>query len=504
MSTVLSRNGKVLTANNKALTHQSGDVNVQISKSYTVSSSGSQTVSPDTGYDAMGVVSLTVPAGSATPASTISSTDASVSTGTNTITLSKSAVANTPAVSAGYVSTGTQGNSSVSLTANVTTKGTTTYTPTTTNQTIASGTYLTGTQTIAGDANLVAGNIKKDVTIFNTTGTYEGSGGGNLQPVKEYTVSASGNQTISPDTGYDGIEEVALIVPAGTATAPASISGSSASVSTGTNTLTLSKTVSVTPNVTTAGYISSGTAGNSSVSLTASVTTKASATLYPSTSDQTISSGTYLTGTQTIKGVTTSNLTADNIKKDVVVQVGDSADPDRILSITGTYEGSGGGATNFVTGTFITGSSTSTVGSLSITYSGSGYPIMLAIWVEGGCYNSSGASDWYNSLTRYAVGQVIITKGVTTSTPTYTTSGSANYGTIQLLYKNSTSQATLYSSTRSASANSYSSSNASGTSTTCVRWKGNKSLSYYVSGGTSSTYGLLASTTYRYVVYYSS
>ena len=31
---------------------------------------------------------------------------------------------------------------------------------------------------IDGDADLVAGNIKKDVTIFNVTGTYEGGGGG--------------------------------------------------------------------------------------------------------------------------------------------------------------------------------------------------------------------------------------------------------------------------------------------------------------------------------------
>lgn len=49
-----------------------------------------------------------------------------------------------------------------------------TITPTTTNQTIASGTYLTGAQTIKGDANLLAENIKKDVTLFNVVGTYEG------------------------------------------------------------------------------------------------------------------------------------------------------------------------------------------------------------------------------------------------------------------------------------------------------------------------------------------
>lgn len=53
-----------------------------------------------------------------------------------------------------------------------------TITPTTTDQTIASGKYLTGAQTIKGDANLVAANIAKDVTIFGVTGTHEGGGGG--------------------------------------------------------------------------------------------------------------------------------------------------------------------------------------------------------------------------------------------------------------------------------------------------------------------------------------
>lgn len=99
-------------------------------------------------------------------------------------------------------------------------------------------------------------------------------------------------------------------VASGSATAPASITGTSATVSTGTNTLTLQKTVSVTPAVT-AGYVASGTAGNSTVKLTASVTTKAAATITPGTTDQTISSGTYLTGTQTIKG--DSNLVASSI-----------------------------------------------------------------------------------------------------------------------------------------------------------------------------------------------
>lgn len=47
-----------------------------------------------------------------------------------------------------------------------------TWTPKTTNQTIAAGTYCTGKQTIKGDANLKAANIKKGVSIFGVTGNF--------------------------------------------------------------------------------------------------------------------------------------------------------------------------------------------------------------------------------------------------------------------------------------------------------------------------------------------
>ena len=50
--------------------------------------------------------------------------------------------------------------------------GAATYTPGTADQTIAAGSYLSGAQTIKGDANLVAGNIKAGTTIFNTKGTF--------------------------------------------------------------------------------------------------------------------------------------------------------------------------------------------------------------------------------------------------------------------------------------------------------------------------------------------
>ena len=267
MSTVLTLNGGVLVSNGSAITHDGGSsANIQTSKSYTVSTSGSATIEPDTGYDAMEEVVLTVPSGTeGTPTATKG-------------TVSSHSISITPSVTntGGYITGGTQTGTAVSVSA----------------------------------SELVSGT---------------------------YNVTSSGTKDV---TNYESAS-----VPSGTATAPASISGTSASVTTGTNTLTLSKTVSVTPNVSTAGFISSGTAGNSSVSLTASVTTKAATTFHPSTTDQTISSGTYTTGTQTFKAVTTSNLTAGNIKKDVVVKIGDSSDDDCVTSITGTYEGSGGTVT---------------------------------------------------------------------------------------------------------------------------------------------------------------
>lgn len=56
-------------------------------------------------------------------------------------------------------------------TGSITSKSATTYTPTTSDQTIASGQYLSGAQTIKGDANLTSANIANGVTIFGVTGS---------------------------------------------------------------------------------------------------------------------------------------------------------------------------------------------------------------------------------------------------------------------------------------------------------------------------------------------
>lgn len=52
-----------------------------------------------------------------------------------------------------------------------------TITPGTSDQVIPAGTFCAGPITVAGDADLVAGNIKKDINIFGVVGTYEGAGG---------------------------------------------------------------------------------------------------------------------------------------------------------------------------------------------------------------------------------------------------------------------------------------------------------------------------------------
>lgn len=170
----------------------------------------------------------------------------------------------------------------------VTKKRAATYTPGTSDQSIASGQYLNGTQTIKGDSNLTAANIKSGVKIFNVTGSYAGSNsGGNTPSLQTKTVSPSeSTQTVSPDSGYDGLSKV-------------------------------------TVNAISSTYIGSG------------VTKKAAATYTPKTSDQSIASGQYLRGTQTIKG--DANLVAGNIKSGV-----------SIFGVTGTYTGGGssGGSGN--------------------------------------------------------------------------------------------------------------------------------------------------------------
>lgn len=120
-----------------------------------------QTITPDDGYD--GLSSVTVEA----------MPTAALSTPTISVDSAGKITAKVEQAAAGYVEAGSK-----SATKQLTTKGAATITPGTSDQTIASGTYLTGAQTIKGDANLVPGNIKSGVSIFGVAGSFEGSGGG--------------------------------------------------------------------------------------------------------------------------------------------------------------------------------------------------------------------------------------------------------------------------------------------------------------------------------------
>lgn len=165
---------------------------------------------------------------------------------------------------------------------------------------------------------------------------------------------------------------------------------------------------------------------------------------------------------------------------------------------SGTASG-GGGASNFVTGTFTTQSSAG-VQTISIPYTGSGYPIAAAVVVEDGAYNSA-VSTWYSSMQRYAVGQWTMTKSVFTSSPDYTKSGTQNQGVTTAIYKNSTSSSTAYTRTSGMNTNVFSSSNATSAALTCVRFKSSTSMTVYIN---TSSYCLLPGLAYRYFIVYSS
>ena len=256
--------------------------------------------------------------GSVTAPATISGTSATLSTGTGTLTLTKT-VSVTPSVTtAGYISSGTAGNSEISLTASVTINPTPT----------ASGATVT----------IPAGYYSSQTTKSVSTMTLPTAASTTSSGTSKATIGRStSNQYINIPVGYNSTAAYYTIsaVANGSATGPSSLSGTSATVSTGTNTLTLTKTgVTTTPTVS-AGYVSSATASTATVSLTASVTTKAAATYYPSTSDQTISANQYLTGAQTIKAVVVSGLDASKILSGTTITIGDSVNASRITSVSG-------------------------------------------------------------------------------------------------------------------------------------------------------------------------
>lgn len=66
-------------------------------------------------------------------------------------------------------------NAKTKVTGTIPSKTAQTYTPSTVDQTIAANQFLSGAQTIKGDADLIAANIKSGVDIFGVVGTNKGN-----------------------------------------------------------------------------------------------------------------------------------------------------------------------------------------------------------------------------------------------------------------------------------------------------------------------------------------
>ena len=142
---------------------------------------------------------------------------------------------------------------------------------------------------------------------------------GNIASKSSSDLTVSGS-TVTVPAGYYATQATKNIASA-SAFPPAIGLTSSTGVITGTNTFA-------------AGYYAASTSTS-----TLQLTSKAAATYYTSTADQTISSYRWLTGAQTIKSVTYTGLTASNIASGVTVKIGDSGNASRIAQVTGTHQG---------------------------------------------------------------------------------------------------------------------------------------------------------------------
>lgn len=238
------------------------------------------------------------------------------------------------------------------VTGTISKKTSTTFIPGTSDQIISSGQYLAGAQTIKGDNNLVAENIKSGVSIFGVTGTLEtgstgtdtsdatATAGDILYGETAYvngekvtgTIQSIGARTITPSVNDREIQAGYYLKGAqiikGDANLTAenikkgvSIFGVPGTLETGTDTSDATATAS--------DILSGKTAYVDGSKVTGTISSKSAATYTPGTSNQTIAAGRYLAGPQTIEG--DSNLVAENIKSGV-----------SIFGVAGTYAGSGG------------------------------------------------------------------------------------------------------------------------------------------------------------------
>lgn len=170
-------------------------------------------------------------------------------------------------------------------------------------------------------------------------------------------------------------------------------------------------------------------------------------------------------------------------------------------SVIQTFSKGGGGASNYVTGTF-KGTTTGTAIDVNIPYTGSGYPIVVLIYPEEGTYNQSGT--FYSTIQRYAINFYVAIKNVLTTTPTYNTTDDSNKYAVSVRYKNSTSVATSYTNnTSNIDTIVCAGSDAGSLVSSITRFKSATEMSVYIKNP-NTNYGFLVNTDYRYYIIYSS
>ena len=176
--------------------------------------------------------------------------------------------------------------------------------------------------------------------------------------------------------------------------------------------------------------------------------------------------------------------------------------PSGFVTAIGNLSGGGGGATNIVTGKF-TGSNAEkgTVKTITLNYSGSGFPIACLIYPTTGTYKSG--SDVYASTEQKAIVMHTFVKANTSEAPDYGTSSvEKNQAMILVSYKNSSSDATNITSTFSKNGMEFTSYSAQGSSAQYgVRFSSATSMGVFIK---DADYGFLAEAEYEYYVIYSS
>lgn len=161
--------------------------------------------------------------------------------------------------------------------------------------------------------------------------------------------------------------------------------------------------------------------------------------------------------------------------------------------LTGTATG---GASNIASGTF-KGSSSGAM-DVSVSYTGSGYPVAIIIAPAGGIRGS----DYYSTIQRYTVGHWSAYKTFESVAATYSGTGQQSYYTVASVYKNSSSSAT--STTRTSNVNETVSDGTTPTASDAikvVKLKSKNTMSVYIA---SSSYGFMPNIDYQYHIIYSS